>query len=122
MDNKQLVTRFYDEVFNAHDTSHIDEFMRDDYIQHNAHVADGKAGFLEFAKFFLAMEPRAEMISMTAEGDLVCVFFKCTMMKTGAVNKVFDLYRIEGGMLAEHWDCVEHDVTDDGAANANGLF
>ncbi|MBR6357124.1 MAG: ester cyclase, partial [Lachnospiraceae bacterium] len=46
--NIALVKRFYDEVFNAHDVSKLDEFMRDDYMQHNATVEDGKDGFIKF--------------------------------------------------------------------------
>ena len=53
--NIEVVTRFYDEVFNAHDVSKLDEFMRDDYMQHNATVADGKQGFIEFTDFFFTL-------------------------------------------------------------------
>lgn len=35
MDNKAIVTKFYQEVFQAEDLSHLDTYMRDDYLQHN---------------------------------------------------------------------------------------
>ena len=38
------------------------------------------------------------------DGDNVCVFFRC-VMENGVITKVFDLYRLEEGKLAEHWDC-----------------
>ena len=45
--NIEVVTRFYDEVFNAHDISKLDEFMRDDrcilqmYLRSQRHGQQG---------------------------------------------------------------------------------
>lgn len=122
MTNRELVEKFYEEVFNNWDLSHLDDYMLDTYMQHNANVKDGKEGFLEFAEKFLAMKPHAQIIRMICEDDLVVVFFKCTMQANGMVNKVFDMYRIEDGKLAEHWDCVEHDVGGIVPANGRPLF
>ena len=57
MTNKELVLKFYDEVFNGWDVSHLDEYMKEDYIQHNPTAPTGRAGFLQFAEKFLAMKP-----------------------------------------------------------------
>lgn len=122
MTNKELVLKFYDEVFNRWDVSNIDTYMRDDYIQHNAVAETGKQGFLKFCEKFLAMKPHMEIKQILEDGDLVCVFFKCTMGANGMENKVFDLYRIQDGKLAEHWDSVEHDISKVVPVHANGLF
>lgn len=122
MSNKELIIKFYDEVFNNWDTSNIDLYMKDDYKQHNAKVKDGKAGFLEFCQMFLGLKPHMEIVKILCDEDMVCVFFKCTIGVNGLVNKVFDMYRIEDGKLAEHWDCVEHDVGNIELAHNNGLF
>ena len=102
--NKEVVLEFYEKVFNAHDLSQLDSMMLDNYKQHSAGVADGKAGFIEFAKGFFTKEPRTEIVKVVAEDDLVCIFFKCNF-NDGTYAKVFDLYRLEDGKLAEHWDC-----------------
>ena len=121
--NIEVVTRFYDEVFNAHDVSKLDEFMRDDYMQHNATVADGKQGFIEFTDFFFTLEPKMEILKVFAnDNDEVAVFFKCTCEANGMVNKVVDIYRLQDGLLAEHWDIVEHDVGAVETANGRDLF
>lgn len=117
--NKALVRRFYDEVFATGDASRIDEFMRDDYRQHSPGIADGKAGFLEFFAKFSELEPRFEMSILAADGDYVFAFFKC-VVAGGGVNKVVDIYRVEDGLLAEHWDVVNHDVGS--LTSAHGLF
>lgn len=122
MTNKELILKFYDEVFNNWDLSHLDDFMLDNYMQHNAIVKDGKEGFREFAEKFLSMKPHMEITKLICEDDMVVVFFKCTMQANGTVNKVFDMYRIENGKLAEHWDCIEHDVGGVVSANGRSLF
>lgn len=122
MTNKELILKFYDEVFNRWDVSNLDDYMLDSYKQHNPTVKDGKEGFLEFAEKFLSMKPKMEIFHVVCEGDMAVVFFKCTMGANGMENKVFDMYRIEDGKLAEHWDCVQHDVGKMETANGNGLF
>ena len=122
-ENIALVKRFYAEVFNAHDISKLDEFMRDDYRQHNATVEDGKEGFIKFTEFFFKLDPQMEIVKIFAnDDDEVAVFFKCTCRTNGMVNKVVDIYRLEDGLLAEHWDVVEHDVGNIVPANGLGLF
>lgn len=122
MTNRELILKFYDEVFNRWDLSHLDDFMLDTYMQHNPEVKDGKEGFREFAARFLAMKPRAEISKIVCEGDLVVVYFKCTMLENGIVNKVFDMYRVEDGKLAEHWDCVMHDIGGVVPASGRDMF
>ena len=123
MTNKERVLKFYDEVFNAHDLSRLDAYMRADYKQHSSAAADGREGFRAFAERFFRLDPHMDVYYAVAEGDLVVVYFSCTL-GNGTVNKVFDMYRMEDGMLAEHWDSVEHgiDVAAITAANGNGPF
>lgn len=121
--NIEVVKRFYEEVFNAHDISKLDEFMRDDYMQHNATVEDGKEGFIRFTQMFFGLKPKMEICKIFAnDNDEVAVFFKCTCEANGSVNKVVDIYRLQDGLLAEHWDVVEHDVGNIVTANGRGLF
>lgn len=122
MTNRELILRFYDDVFNNADLSHLDEYMLDDYRQHNPTVPDGKAGFIRFAEKFLSLKPHMDIVKIVCEDDMAVVFFKCTVGVNGTVNKVFDMYRIENGKLAEHWDCVMHDIDDKNTASGNSQF
>ena len=54
MTNKEIVERFYEKVFNQWDMSDLDQVMREDYIQHSPEVAEGREGFKEFFRHFLA--------------------------------------------------------------------
>lgn len=122
MTNKELILKFYDEVFNNWDVSNIDDYMLDSYIQHNPTAENGKDGFLRFAEKFLALKPHMEISRIVCEDDIVVVFFKCTIGINGSVNKVFDMYRIEDGKLAEHWDCVMHGIDNENTVSGNSQF
>ncbi|MCF0136286.1 MAG: nuclear transport factor 2 family protein [Lachnospiraceae bacterium] len=121
MTNKEIVLKFYEEVFNAWDVSALDRYMKDDYRQHNPEVADGKEGFRKFCEGFFKGKPVMEIVKIAEDGDMVFVFFKCTIGGT-SLNKICDIYRLEDGMLAEHWDVCQHIPEDLVSANENGLF
>lgn len=118
--NKEIIREFYEKCFNNWDLSEIETYMKDDYRQHSPEVADGREGFLVFFKGFISQKPHAEIIKIIAEDDLVCVFFRCSF-ENGVVAKVFDLYRLEDGMLAEHWDCTMR-IDGMDCSNPNGQF
>lgn len=123
LSNRQIVLDFYRDVFNGWDVSKVSEYVSPGYIQHNPTVEDGLEGFEMFIKFFTSLKPRCEVIRCDEVGDIVYVFFRCTL-GNGIVNKVVDVYRLEDGMLAEHWDVVEHDVAkkESESANRNGIW
>ena len=112
--NKRLVYDFWREVFEGGHLELADKYMAESYIQHNPNVPTGRAGFVDFfSKFAKAkpVEPRikAPLIAIVAEGDLVMLgFVKEAADPKDATKKYtttwFDMFRIEGGKIAEHWD------------------
>lgn len=123
MTNIEVVLKVYEEVFNNKDLSHLDDYMQDGYMQHNAHVEDGKEGFRQFLERFFQLDPYMEIIKIfeNTENE-VAVFFKCTCRANGSINKVVDIYRLQDGKLAEHWDVVEHNVTEISEVNRRSIF
>jgi predicted SnoaL-like aldol condensation-catalyzing enzyme len=119
--NKQVVARFLDDVFVRHDMSRLDEYMRDDYMQHNPDCPQGKAGFLEFfAVVFGAMPDfRYEVKQVVADGDLVMAWVTSLGTHTGgeflgqkAIGNAVkfdavDIFRMQDGLIAEHWDVAD---------------
>jgi predicted SnoaL-like aldol condensation-catalyzing enzyme len=119
--NKALVAAFCAAVFVDHDLGGIDRFLRDDYIQHNPDVAQGKAGFKEFFEITFRAMPdfRYTVRRIVADEDLVFVHSTTTATHTGGAwldepptgNKlefdVVDMFRIEDGLIAEHWDVAD---------------
>ena len=62
MTNKEIVLKFYEEVFNNWDKSVIDNYIKEDYIQHNPNAETGREGFKKFADFFLGLKPHMDII------------------------------------------------------------
>ncbi len=120
-ENKDVVSRFYNDVFINHDMSRIDEYMRDDYIQHNADCPQGKSGFLEFFDTIFKAVPdfRYTLHKMVAEDDIVMAYSQTSGTHTGgewigqkASGKslcfnVIDVFRVQDGKIAEHWDVAD---------------
>lgn len=105
--NKQIVLDFYRDVWNAHDTSRVPEYVREDYIQHNPNVAQGRQGLIDFLEgHFFPLKARHDIQLALQDGDLVAVYVYVTF-SNGARAVVTDIYRLADGLIAEHWDSVQ---------------
>ena len=102
MTNKEIVLKFYEEVFNGWDESKIDDYIAEDYKQHTSGVADGREGFKAFFKQFVKNRPHMDICLAVQEDDIVVMYFKVTTVS--GIGKVCDIYRVRDGKLCEHWD------------------
>lgn len=113
--NKKLVFDFWREVFEAGHLELTDKYLAEGYIQHNPNVPTGRAAFVEFFKRFAKareIQPRiaSPLVSIVAERDLVILSFVQPTKDPKDASKTstttwFDMFRIENGKIAEHWDC-----------------
>ncbi len=106
MTNKEFVANFYRDVWNAHDTAPVADYVREDYVQHNPTVAQGREGLLQFLEFFFQKKAHHEILLSLEDGDLVAVYVDVTFAD-GDHALVTDIYRIADGKLAEHWVCLQ---------------
>ena len=110
--NKRLVYDMYRIVLQAGLAGRAHEFIAADYVQHNPNAAQGLAGLIDYVR---STRPERELkdtldlplIQLIAEGDYVMTSF--VRPEKDAAGETyystwFDLYRIEGGKIAEHWD------------------
>ncbi len=112
--NKRLVYDFWREVFEGGHLELADKYLAESYIQHNPNVPTGRAGFVSFFSQFAKAKPiepriKAPLVAIVAEGDLVSLsFVKEAADPKDAAKKYtttwFDMFRVEGGKIAEHWD------------------
>lgn len=110
--NKQLVYDMYRIVLQAGLADRAGEFIREDYIQHNPNAAQGLSGVQDYIRSTRqerAIEDRLELplIHLMAEGNFVTTAFVRTETDSEGqtyYSTWFDLYRIEDGKIAEHWD------------------
>ncbi|MBB1487528.1 nuclear transport factor 2 family protein [Oceanospirillum sediminis] len=112
--NKQLVYDFWREVFEGGHLEKADQYLSEDYIQHNPNVPTGRKGFVDFFKQYSQPKPvqdeiSAPLVSIVAERDMVILSFAKEYKEPNDAGKTytttwFDMFRIEDGKIAEHWD------------------
>ncbi|MEU1534899.1 nuclear transport factor 2 family protein [Streptomyces fagopyri] len=116
--NKAIVREAFDTLFNQRDYVAAEKFWSRDYIQHSAHIAPGREGLFELIKS-LPAELTHEVDLIMAEGDMVMVRGRFSGHGLPAPWIAADFVRMQGGVLAEHWDVIEDEVSR--AASASGL-
>jgi predicted SnoaL-like aldol condensation-catalyzing enzyme len=112
--NKRLVYDFWREVFEAGHLEMAEKYMAESYIQHNPNVPTGRAAFVDFFSRFKKPQPiqpkiSAPLVAIVAEGDLVVLSFVRPAADPKSPDQKptttwFDMFRIENGKIAEHWD------------------
>ena len=120
--NRRLVENVYDYVLRPLDSSRVDEFFAPDYIQHNPMAATGAEGLKRFLDWARQGSPDAEhhVKRIFVDGDHVIAQVHVIINPGEAGNAVIDIFRIENGRVAEHWDAAQ--PISAGSANANGVF
>lgn len=109
MTNKEVVQAMYDEFFNGHDVNAALKYVKEDYIQHNPGPGQGRANLMKaFGEKFISNPTfHLDIQRMIAEDDMVAVYLKAKGPQGETVCQVVDLYRLEDGKLAEHWDVLQ---------------
>lgn len=122
--NRKLVRNFLYDVIQGNNLEKTpDYFDGDTYIQHNTGIADGVSG-LNAALAALAEQGIAmvydEVHQVLAQGNFVLAVSEGTF--GGAPTAYYDLWRVEDGKIAEHWDVMETIAERSAWANENGKF
>lgn len=98
-------------------------FNGDSYLQHNSGIADGLSALgailAELAKQGIYM------IYDKVHYVLACGDFALAVSEgsfAGKPTTYYDLWRVENGFIAEHWDVMEEVLPKDKWANTNGKF
>ncbi len=109
MTNKEVIQAFYQEFFNDHIVESADKYVKEDYIQHNPGVGQGRECLKKaFAEKFIQIPTfHLDIVRMIAEDDMVAVYLKNVGPDGNTRCRVVDIYRLEDGKLAEHWDVLQ---------------
>lgn len=122
--NKTLVETFVGDILvNGQMDKLAAYFDGDNYIQHNPHIADGLSGLgaaIEaMAKQGITMK-YDRIHKVLGEGNYVLVVSEGSF--AGSHTSFYDLFRVENGKIAEHWDTMEIIPAQDDWKNSNGKF
>lgn len=118
--NKRIVYDMWRTVINAGHTEEADKFFTLDYIEHNVMANTGREAF----KARIAAEkdgqrlkkvPKkvlGDVVTILAEGDYVAMAFVYHYPEPDGSGKTytstkFDIFRLENGLIAEHWDSLQ---------------
>jgi predicted SnoaL-like aldol condensation-catalyzing enzyme len=116
--NKAFVLEAFETLFNKRDYAAARRFWSDDYLQHSAHIPQGREGLFEMIKG-APPNMRYESSRVIAEGDYVILHGRFTNVGYPAAWIVVDIVRLENGRLAEHWDVIQDEATK--ASSKSGL-
>ncbi len=121
--NKQLVLRWKEEIWNRRNVGAIDEFFAPDYVGHIAGVPGpvrGRAGLKQLvAGYLAAFDIHDTPEFLVAEGDMVVIHDTYRFKHTGEFQGIAatgkeatltgtDIYRVADGKFVEQW--VEADM------------
>ena len=108
--NKALAIEAFDTLFNRRDYATAQRFWSPHYMQHSAHIKPGRDGLFDLVKA-LPTELRYEHQLVVADGDYVMLHGRFSQIGQPANWVVADIVRVADGMLAEHWDVIQDEVT-----------
>ncbi len=122
--NKALVKAFVTDILvNGKMEKLAGYYDGDNYLQHNPHVPDKVSGLgaaLEaMAKQGLTFK-YSKIHMVLGEGDFVLTASEGTF--GGKPTSFYDLFRVENGKIAEHWDTIESIPAEKEWKNRNGKF
>lgn len=122
--NKDLVEDFLTRVLINHEQVDFTQYINPaNYVQHNPLVADGLDGFGAFmaqmAEQGISMD-YTEVHEVIGEGNFVLTLSEGTL---GAdATAFYDLFRLEDGLIVEHWDVIAPMPGEEAPHNEAGKF
>lgn len=106
--NRLLVMDFVNEVFLDENPDKVDEYVVENMIQHDTRKKAGAQGI----KDYIAAQKKRKvgfsyvtMHHVIAEGNFVMILGEGKLSKVRF--SIFDIYRVENGKIAEHWNVTE---------------
>jgi predicted SnoaL-like aldol condensation-catalyzing enzyme len=108
--NKTIIAEFYRHVVRERKSELIPNYVHENYIQHSPMGKDGMEGLFEMVEFLKTLPPPAEtdkspIVHLIEQGDMVVAHLDLHFM--GKDIRVIELFRVQDGKAAEHWDVTE---------------
>jgi predicted SnoaL-like aldol condensation-catalyzing enzyme len=118
--NKALVLEAMTALFQRRDAAAVERLYAPDYVQHNPNIPQGRDA-LQSLVGGLSPDVFYEPGMVIAEGSFVAIHGRIRGWAP-TPQIVVDLFRVEDGRLAEHWDVLQDEVEDSAAAGGTPMF
>jgi predicted SnoaL-like aldol condensation-catalyzing enzyme len=109
-DSKRIVAEFGRIAFGeGKPREAADQYLAEDYIQHNPQVPSGREAFVSAIGGLFSQFPDAsfDVKRIIAEDDLVVLHSLVKFTPDERGHAVADIFRVEDGKVAEHWDVLQ---------------
>jgi predicted SnoaL-like aldol condensation-catalyzing enzyme len=121
--NKKLARSFVEDVLIGGAFEKVNDYYYKDIKQHNPFIDNGITGLVRgvaaLAEQGINLDIK-KIWKVFGEGNFVLV---CSEGEFGGKHTAFfDLFRIEGGKVAEHWDVLQEIPPPSSQAHTNGFF
>jgi predicted SnoaL-like aldol condensation-catalyzing enzyme len=121
--NKALAVALIEDVLMGRDPARITDYISaESYAQHNPMIGDGLDGLLAAIEALTAQDNMFvynHIHAVLGEGNFVLTVSEGEW--SGQTHAFYDLFRMDDGMIVEHWDVIQP-VPTEGLANNNGMF
>lgn len=106
MITKELVLAAFAAIFSSFDPEATKQLLAPDYIQHNVAVPTGAAPIIGFIPALMDSGIKVTTHRVITEGDMVVLHnsYDNATLFGADVLVGFDVFRVEDGKVAEHWD------------------
>lgn len=123
MTPKEIVLSAVVALFTKFDPEAASQLLKQDYIQHNPAVPTGAAPILGFLPALKDSGLTATTHRVLAEGNLVVLHstYENAQAFGGDTMVGFDVFRVENGKVAEHWDNLQAAVPASKTASGNSM-
>lgn len=122
--NKATITDFITRAMINHEDVNITDYISPvTYIQHNPMVADGLEGFGAFMAEMMQSGVTMEYHTLhhvIGEGNFVLTLSEGAF--GGEPQAFYDLFRLDDGLIVEHWDVIAPMPAADAPHNESGKF
>ena len=123
--NKKIVTDFVNEILVGGQTEKITQYVStEQYLQHNSSIADGLDGLGDALAYFAENDLVLQydtLHKVLGEGNFVLTMSEGKFGR-GEHVAYYDLFRLEKGLIVEHWDVIQSIPPEAEWKNQNGKF
>jgi predicted SnoaL-like aldol condensation-catalyzing enzyme len=122
--NKALAVALIEDVLMGKNPEKITEHISaEQYDQHNPQIKDGLTGIVEAVEYLTSqnnMFKYTKIHKVLGEGNFVLTVSEGEW-NGGKKHAFYDLFRMKGGKIVEHWDVIQ-EIPTEGLAHNNGMF
>ena len=123
---REVANRFIEVFYNQNRlVDGFREWVHPDYIQHDPNSATGRDGTIEALDAHMKRSPgMSHDVKRVIYGEdgMIAVHYHFRRSPEERGSAVVDLFRIEDGWLAEHWDIIQPIPDPETFKNQNGMF